>query len=64
MRKRKTDRYFKWALLFCTPNIILFVIFFLIPAVIGVWFSFTNYNGLNRLDFIGLDNYTRIFFFL
>lgn len=61
MRKRKTDRYFKWALLFCTPNIILFVIFFLIPAVIGVWFSFTNYNGLNRLDFIGLDNYTRIF---
>lgn len=50
-----------WALIFCAPNIILFIIFFLIPAIMGVSYSFTDYNGLNRMHFIGLDNYRRLF---
>ena len=59
--KPGASRYRMWSFLFCAPNIILFIVFFLIPAVIGVWYSFTNYNGLSRLDFIGLQNYDRLF---
>ena len=64
MKKQKKpgySRYQRWALIFCAPNIILFIVFFLIPAIIGVWYSFTNYNGLGRMDFIGLQNYDRLF---
>lgn len=50
-----------WALFFCAPNIVLFVIFFLIPAIMGVSYSFTDYNGLNRMNFVGLGNYKRLF---
>ena len=59
--KPGASRYRMWSFLFCAPNIILFIVFFLIPAVIGVWYSFTNYNGLSRLEFIGLQNYDRLF---
>jgi alpha-1,4-digalacturonate transport system permease protein len=59
--KKKTDKTQKWAVLFCAPNILLFIIFFLVPAIIGIYYSFTNYNGINRLDFVGLKNYTRLF---
>ncbi len=51
----------RWALFFCAPNIILFVVFFLVPAIMGVSYSFTDFNGLNRMNFVGLANYQRLF---
>lgn len=53
--------YKTWAFLFTLPNIILFVLFFAIPAVLGLVFSFTNFNGFSG-EFVGLDNYIHLLF--
>ncbi len=60
-RKNNLDTKQKWALLFCAPNIIFFLIFFVIPATLGISYSFTNYNGLSRMDFVGFSNYIKLF---
>jgi alpha-1,4-digalacturonate transport system permease protein len=39
----------------------LFSIFFLLPLVLSIGFSFTNYDGWKRADFAGLENYAVIF---
>lgn len=58
----QADRqYKKWAIFFTTPNIILFILFFAIPAFLGLLYSFTNYNGFSRMDFVGLKNYNDLF---
>ncbi len=59
--KNNLDTKQKWALLFCAPNILFFLIFFIAPATLGISYSFTNYNGLSRMDFVGLDNYFKLF---
>lgn len=61
MKKKKKDRYQKWAFAFCLPNILFFIIFFIIPAIYGIGYSLTNYNGLNKMDFIGFENYLNLF---
>lgn len=61
MKKKGINNYQKWALFFTLPNIILFIVFFVFPAVLGIYYSFTNYNGLGRMDFIGLENYIKLF---
>lgn len=44
------------------PWLIGFIIMYLIPMVISVYFSFTKYNLLSPPKFIGIDNFTRMFF--
>lgn len=58
---KKRDSRQKWALLFCLPNIVFFLVFFVAPAIVGIWYSFTNYNGLKKMDFVGLSNYITLF---
>ena len=60
-RPKPRDYRQKWAFLFCLPNILFFLVFFVAPAVVGIWYSFTNYNGLKKMDFVGLENYKSIF---
>lgn len=43
--------------LFIAPCLILFSVFFLLPLILSVGFSFTNYDGWKTMDFIGLSNY-------
>ncbi|WP_347836465.1 sugar ABC transporter permease [Gracilibacillus sp. JCM 18860] len=50
----------KWAFLFIAANLVLFLIFFAWPAILGVYYSLTEYNG-NVATFIGLDNYINLF---
>jgi len=47
--------------LFILPNFIIFLIFVVIPAIYGLVYSFTNYDGLSEMEFIGLKNYISIF---
>ncbi len=47
--------------LFILPSLLLFTIFFLIPLVLSVAYSFTNYNGWKTMDFVGLDNFIELF---
>src|SRR5699024_987492 len=57
---RKKVRYKKWAFLFISANLVLFLIFFAWLAFLGIYYSFTDYNG-NTATFIGLDNYIKLF---
>ena len=46
---------------FTLPTVILYTIFFLITMLIGVYYSFTDWNGISRdYKFVGLSNYTKV----
>lgn len=46
---------------FCAPCLILFSIFFLLPLVLSITFSFTDYDGWKTMNFIGLRNFIELF---
>lgn len=47
--------------LFLTPWLIGLIAFTIIPVFASLYLSFTNYNMLTPPDWIGLDNYTKLF---
>ncbi|MDK2990844.1 MAG: multiple sugar transport system permease protein [Clostridiales bacterium] len=47
--------------IFILPWLIGFVVFVLGPLLFSLYGSFTNYNVTSRMDFIGFDNYKRMF---
>ncbi len=49
------------ACLFILPSLIGIIVFVLVPAVRGFYLSFTNSDLLTRSDFIGFQNYERLF---
>ena len=53
LRKKQYPGYF------ILPGILLFVMFFIFPFLVGFRYSFTNWN-FKRADFIGLENYISI----
>ncbi|WP_231889985.1 MULTISPECIES: sugar ABC transporter permease [Bacillaceae] len=55
-RKKKLAPY-----LFVLPNLLIFLIFIIIPALMGLVYSFTSYNGVSDMKFTGLENYIRLF---
>lgn len=49
-------------LLFVTPSMIYFFVFFLLPLVICIYASFTNWNILSvKRTFVGLRNFEKMF---
>lgn len=58
-RKKKKDAM--WGLFFVSPFIIGFLVFLLGPMLFSFYGSFTNYNLTSQMDFIGLDNFIRMF---
>jgi len=55
---RKTDRAY-WVML--VPVLLVFTLFITVPAIIGAFYSFTNYVGYGSWKFVGLANYEAIF---
>jgi len=49
------------AWLFILPSLIGFITFYAVPAVRGLYFSFTDWDMLKDPQFIGFDNYVKIF---
>ncbi|HOJ10295.1 MAG TPA: sugar ABC transporter permease [Clostridiales bacterium] len=47
--------------LFLSPYLILFTIFIIIPVVVAIGTSFTNYNMLQRPKWLGISNYRLLF---
>jgi raffinose/stachyose/melibiose transport system permease protein len=43
------------------PVVILFTLFITFPALVGMFYSITNYAGYGDWQFVGLTNYTTIF---
>ncbi len=58
--KRKRNEAL-WGLLFVSPFIIGFLAFMFLPMMFSLIGSFTNYNITSQMDFIGLDNFIRMF---
>lgn len=59
-RKRLLLRYDFVGFLMISPFYLLFLIFTFIPIFIGLSFSFTNYDLYRKFDFIGLENYAKL----
>ena len=46
---------------FTLPTVILYTIFFLVTMLIGVYYSFTDWNGISKdYTFVGLENYVKV----
>jgi raffinose/stachyose/melibiose transport system permease protein len=49
-------------LCFISPALVLYILFFILPVGMGIYYSLTDWNGLARnVSFIGLKNYERLF---
>lgn len=47
-----------WLMIFVFPALVLYITFVLVPAVGGIFYSMTNWNGLNpTYDYVGFSNY-------
>lgn len=58
---RKVERHeARTAYVFITPTVLLFTVFTVIPVVMALYLSFTNYDVLSQNDWVGLDNYRRL----
>ena len=54
--------YKRYYPLFVLPTLIAFTIAFLIPFILGLYFSFTNWKGTSMsAKFIGISNYVKVF---
>lgn len=47
--------------LFVLPNFLIFFIFIVVPAFVGLIYSFTDFDGLSEMNFIGFENYKEVF---
>ncbi len=54
----RKEKYFGY--LFILPPVVGFLLFTLYPALYSVYGSFTDWNGLGQMNFIGLDNFKDI----
>ncbi|MEV6344022.1 sugar ABC transporter permease [Actinoplanes sp. NPDC051851] len=59
--RRKLNSYTGAPLLMISINLVLFALFFVWPAAIGLGYSFTSYTGIGDAPFVGTDNYTKLF---
>lgn len=47
--------------LFILPNLLLYILFFLIPIIFTIKFSFMEYDGIREAIFVGFDKYKEVF---
>ncbi|MBL5866586.1 carbohydrate ABC transporter permease [Heyndrickxia sporothermodurans] len=50
-----------WYWLFLAPTLIALTIVVILPLIYGVYYSFTNWNGIETPQFIGFENYINLF---
>ena len=58
---RRLDREMISGFLFVSPFVFGFLFFMMIPMLISLWYSFSEYNILTPAKWIGLDNYIKLF---
>lgn len=59
MKKQTKETLFSFS--YILPGFVLLLVFYIIPIIMDVYFSFTKYNIIQPPQFIGLANYTRMF---
>ena len=65
-KAKKRRKYFNKSLknyfpVFLLPTLIAFVIAFVAPFIMGLGLSFTKFNTVTNAQFVGFDNYVKIF---
>jgi len=60
LRKNSTSTKI-WIILFLIPTAVVFCLLFAVPLFTTVVSSFTKWNGMEPMKFVGLDNYIKIF---
>ncbi|QDP41109.1 carbohydrate ABC transporter permease [Radiobacillus deserti] len=56
----KSKNLYPWY--FSSGAIIIYTLFIVVPAIVGIYYSFTDWNSYSTVkNFIGLDNYKEIF---
>ena len=57
----KTNKIYPWY--FCLAALTLYVVLFFVPSIIGLFYSFTDWNSYsNTVNFVGFQNFHDIFF--
>lgn len=49
-----------WTTLFIGPHMVLFLLFFLVPAVFGIYVSFTYWDLYGTPKWVGFENFKEI----
>lgn len=60
MSRRKKQECIS-GILFLLPNLLGFLLFSLTPVLAAVCLSFTNWDGVSKMDFIHIKNYLKLF---
>ncbi|MEF2967642.1 sugar ABC transporter permease [Paenibacillus sp. M1] len=61
MRHRKLSQYGQ-QIFFVGPAILFFTVVMIIPFIMGMYYSFTDWNGVSgEVAWVGFDNFTKIF---
>lgn len=60
MNKKKMMKQ-TWIYMFLSPYLIAFFLFIILPTILAIILSFTNYNLVSQPEFIGFENYISIF---
>ncbi len=58
---RKEAKRNAWAYLFVSPFYLLYAVFGLFPLLYGVWLSFHQWDGISPMQWVGLNNYIKLF---
>ncbi|MFC5404441.1 carbohydrate ABC transporter permease [Cohnella soli] len=58
---RKKPKFSISPYLFVAPSVLLFGLTILLPIALTFAFSFYDWNGFGKMNFVGFDNYTRAF---
>ena len=64
MAKKKPNKFasqYRVSIAFALPFLLIFFTFTVIPVIAAIVISFTNYNILQPMKFVGLDNYLMLF---
>lgn len=61
MQRNKASRWIQ-QLVFVGPSTFFFVLIMIVPFLLGLYYSFTNWNGVSdQVKWVGLDNFITIF---
>ena len=60
-QQKRRNRYVIAPLVLIGVNVVLFLVFFVWPGALGLLYSFTDYRGVGKLNFIGLANFQKLF---
>ena len=55
----RTKDFAYW--LFLAPVLIALTLVVVVPMLLGVYYSFTSWNGINTGEFVGFQNYIDLF---